>query len=163
MDLNFEFDCPKYYDFSAPTPSTKRKATELSTPASKKRKCSPTLAEAVFKFQHSVPQRFARAASSSQVRKCTLDDTASPECLHFTRCNRLLSQAYQKPSLTRPQPFNLYTSERAEMRPQNSSTGEEEEVFCMQLVWLRFRAFYLTTLLACTQQNCIRIGGWEHS
>lgn len=88
MDPTLEFDCPKFYDFTAPTPSTnlKRRKDLADTAETLKRlKCSPTLAEKIYNFQHG----------------------------HFHKSPCKIS----KLSLTKPQPFVLHTSERAEMRP----------------------------------------------
>lgn len=117
MDSALEsLDCPQFYDFTAPTPkmikkksmedsvmstATKRKHAEEPTTCSKKAKCSPTLAEKIYRMEHGTPKRFKEPAPKST----------------------------KKPTLTRPEPFNLHTSERAEMRPGHSSAAEPTEEY----------------------------------
>uniref|UniRef100_A0A7S1N3M5 TPX2 C-terminal domain-containing protein n=1 Tax=Eutreptiella gymnastica TaxID=73025 RepID=A0A7S1N3M5_9EUGL len=89
-----------------PLPRKRGPVDEVGPSTSKKRKCSPTLAEKVYRYQHETPPRFKHAPTPSSKKR---------------------------PSLTRPEPFLLHTSERAEMSRRTAPKAEEYVPLCVQV------------------------------
>ena len=127
MECAFEFDCPKFYDFTAPTPSNKKRALPVDDikqcSINKRQKCSSTVAQGksiIMRNDHSKASGFMRQKPSQRSRL--------PEPL----------KTWKRPMLTKPLPFNLRTDERAEMRPVDHATTSKSEYIPLSVLVARF-------------------------
>jgi hypothetical protein len=109
MESSVEFNCPQIYNFAAPTPKPIKRKAPTDLPATvKKQKCSPTMAQKIYNFEHGSSLRNSEPA-----------------------------KVFEKPCLTQPRPFVLQTSERAEMKPV-SKPAEQYTPLAMQLAkWMK--------------------------